>query len=214
MPRPPEDLTDRRSGRLVAYAPTARRTKRGHVFWWCKCDCGGYIEVSSSDFKKEHVQSCGCLYETCNLRHGHSRPGRESREYRAWVGAKSRCEYQRHRSYKDYGGRGIRVCDAWSNSFDAFLKDMGPHPGAGYSIERKDNMGDYTPANCVWADKATQMRNRRTVAKLTIDGVTKTIIEWSLESGVQRQTIKMRLAMGRTPRQAVYDPLNVRRYFG
>ena len=81
--------------------------------------------------------------------------------YRVYRAMLSRCYDKSQKSYINYGGRGIKVCDSWRNSFEAFIRDMGERPD-GYSIERKDNNGDYEPLNCVWASKYKQARNKRT----------------------------------------------------
>jgi hypothetical protein len=85
-------------------------------------------------------------------------------EYRSWVQMKQRCYNPNSYSYKNYGGRGIKVCDRWFNSFSSFIEDMGSRP-KGLSLERKDNDGNYEPNNCKWATKNEQLKNRRTYVR-------------------------------------------------
>ena len=94
------------------------------------------------------------------IKHGHTRQGKISAEYRSWVGAKRRTTSPNASDWKNYGGRGIKMCDRWLNSFENFLADMGPRP-EGHSLDRINNHGNYEPGNCRWATHTEQMRNRR-----------------------------------------------------
>lgn len=87
-------------------------------------------------------------------------------EYKTWSALKQRCYNKNDSKYKDWGGRGIKVCDRWLNSFENFFEDMGYRPSKYHSIERIDNNGNYEPTNCVWTDKKTQARNRRNSVKI------------------------------------------------
>lgn len=98
----------------------------------------------------------GSPIPTYGKTHGMSK----SPEYMIWQNMKARCYYPRDISYVNYGGRGIKVCDRWLNSFDNFIADMGKRP-KGTSIERKNNDGDYSPENCVWLDRSLQNHNQR-----------------------------------------------------
>ena len=105
---------------------------------------------------------------------------------------KQRCYNPNCRDYKYYGARGIRICDRWLESFDNYLADMGLRPD-GMTLERKDNDGDYTPENCVWATRATQSKNTRQNAFITYEGKTLTIADWEREKGFKQGTLKARL---------------------
>jgi len=100
-----------------------------------------------------------------NRTHGRTRTA----EYRSWQAAKERCYSPGHVGYPSYGGRGIKMCDEWRNSFAQFYADMGPCP-AGHSIERLDFNGDYTPGNCVWATQAQQSKNRKNTVYVLFRG--------------------------------------------
>jgi hypothetical protein len=98
-------------------------------------------------------------------KHGEaSRNGIVTAEYRAWQAMKTRCANEQQPGWKNYGGRGINVCDRWSNSFDDFLADMGRKPTPQYSLERVNNDEGYFPENCKWATRSEQNSNRRKVA--------------------------------------------------
>lgn len=117
-------------------------------------------------------------------------------EYYAWVDMRRRCNNPTFRVYYNYGGRGIKVCERWNNSFAAFLEDMGIRPSANHSLDRIDNDGDYEPGNVRWSTKLEQDNNRRTNVILTIDGVSHTIAEWSRISGVEVSLLSWRIKHG------------------
>ncbi len=137
--------------------------KRRNSFWVCMCDCGNIVVVRGASLKNGHTKSCGCLAattsaETCkrrNITHGKSGSG----AYVSWVNMLQRCLNSKNHKYKDYGGRGIVVCEKWKD-FNEFYSDMGERP-KDKSIERLDVNGDYTPENCVWATAEQQARNKR-----------------------------------------------------
>jgi hypothetical protein len=101
-----------------------------------------------------------------SLQHGHTRGHSESHTYQTWRAMKARCSYTTALDYQYYGGRGIRVCERWRESFPAFLEDMGARPSKEFSIDRIDVNGDYEPGNCRWATRSEQTLNRRRVKPL------------------------------------------------
>lgn len=116
-------------------------------------------------------------------------------EYVSWTAMKSRCLNEDSEAYPKYGGRGITICDQWITSFDCFLADMGPRPD-GYTLERKDNNGNYEPANCIWATRATQNRNKGNTRHIEFRGETKLLADWCREFGLNPQTASRRLECG------------------
>jgi hypothetical protein len=103
------------------------------------------------------------------------------------------------------------MCDRWRNSFENFYADMGSRPGSEYSIDRIDNDGNYEPDNCRWATCAVQNRNRRTNVRITLDGVSLTLVEWAERTGINRRTIQYRITRsGWSVERALTEPVNSR----
>ncbi len=135
-------------------------------------------------------------------RHGGSR----TPAHNSWRGMKDRCSNPRHHQFPDYGGRGISVCSRWAESFVAFLEDMGPQP-PGFTLERKDNDGNYEPKNCIWASRQAQGRNKSNNRLLSLHGRTQPLAAWAEETGLKRSTIVMRLdRYGWTVERALLTP--------
>jgi hypothetical protein len=111
-----------------------------------------------------------------------------------WVAIRQRCNNPNHPRFKDWGGRGIRICKRW-DKFENFLADMGEKP-PGLTIERKRNSGNYTPTNCVWATHLTQMNNRRDNWVVTYRGQTMNVMAWSRKLGINHLTLRWRLGKG------------------
>lgn len=126
-------------------------------------------------------------------------------EYIAWSHMRARCLNPNHRQYKDYGGRGIAICEPWE-AFEAFLADMGKRPTAGHSLDRRENDKGYSPENCRWATKQEQNRNHRGNHVLTFNGESKCIQDWADATGIRHTAIRVRLQRGWTVEKALTTP--------
>ena len=187
------DLTDQRFGKwfVVGYAG---RNKQNKPVFECKCDCGNVRVVAGSELCRGRSKSCGC---SPFAKHGYARRTKGIHSaYSTWANMKQRCTNPKLKHYKNYGGRGIRVCKRWMESFAYFLADMGEKPSPEHSLERLDNNGGYNPDNCRWATRAEQSKNKRNNFLLTYNGQTKTISGWAKSLGIDRMTLKGRLRRG------------------
>lgn len=197
------DLTGQRFNRLVALE---RAGKRGRApLYKCHCDCGSITIARGWDLKTGNTTSCGCWRNEQHTTHGHSTNG-QSREYAIWHAMRQRCSNKKCTGYKNYGARGITVCDRWL-SFENFIADMGLRPGPHYSLDRIDNSKGYSPENCRWATKREQVNNTRVNRRVTIKGRTLTATEWAREVGISPYVFRSRLNIGWHPERALYSPV-------
>ncbi len=196
------DLTGHVYGLLTVVSLTGK-TRYGCSVWLCRCECGNEKEVNSNCLRTGNTKSCGC-YRADALKKGRDKLHKDSlthgmtktKEHRTWRGLRSRCNDPSNKGYKNYGGRGIKVCERW-DSFENFFADMGPAPSPKHSIDRFPNVnGDYGPGNCRWATDAEQHANRRDNCYLEYRGETKMAVEWMAISGLPKSTFFNRLYRG------------------
>lgn len=165
MRKPLPDLTGQRFTRLLVLRPSLPVFMSGKLrpAWKCLCDCGKTAICLGESLRTNHTKSCGCLHleknRTNNLLHGHNRVGKRSPEYKSWDAMTQRTSNPNFIDYKNYGGRGIAVCERW-RKFENFLADMGARPD-GMSLDRINNDGNYEPGNCRWATRMQQRQNAR-----------------------------------------------------
>lgn len=200
-----KDETGQVYGHLTVIERAPNPGSRGGAFWLCQCDCGNSFVAPGIGLRAGQNISCGC--RKCSPTHGHSRRGSITPEYRCWKDMIARCHRPATKYFHNYGGRGIVVCDRWRHSFENFLADMGLRPSNRHSIDRKENGGNYEPANCRWATKQEQDNNRRTNRLLEVNGVSHTITEWARITGIAPVTIHYRIKRGWTIERAVMSPL-------
>jgi len=117
-------------------------------------------------------------------------------EYAAWASMKTRCFNPKAQQYANYGARGITVCAAWRDSFEAFIADMGARPSSKHSLDRIDNERGYEPENCRWATVHQQNNNQRHNRLIEVDGVVSTVAEAIARLGAHPATIKTRINRG------------------
>lgn len=117
-------------------------------------------------------------------------------EYSIWLEVKRRCYNPNFKDFKNYGGRGIKMCDEWKSSFSNFYNSLGQRPTPKHQIDRIDNEGNYEPDNCRWATRREQANNKRNNRLVTIHGKTKTFSGWSDETGLSRELIRDRYYKG------------------
>ncbi len=186
------DITKKRFGRLVVIS-RVENNKHGKTRWECLCDCGKLTEVLSNSLRSGRAKSCGCLQKQVTINRNTTHNMRRSPEYYIWMAMKSRCGNKKSQYFKNYGGRGISVCNKWINSFQRFYEDMGKRPSNNHSLDRIDNNGNYELGNCQWATRVEQARNARSNHNITLNGRTLCIAGWAERQGISYSTLYARI---------------------
>jgi len=180
------DLTGQKFSRLTVVRKSGKN-KHGHVLWLCKCNCGNERRVGSQTLRIGNTKSCGCFQREEIIKRNIRRAIHNmsnSRDFHKWCSI----------IYKNYGGRGIKVCDKWM-TFKGYFEDMGKCP-IGMSLDRIDNNGNYCKENCRWATRKEQQNNTRNNVKITHDGLTLTIKQWSEKKGIKYEKLLYRFHAG------------------
>lgn len=191
-----KDYTGVKFGKLIVIErlPHERGKKTRYK---CRCDCGNYSIVSSSNLATGHCTSCGCSVKKHGL-------AKKERLYTIWVVMRQRC---RDTDRKNYGGRGIKVCDEWQN-YSKFREWALSHGYAdNLSIDRINVNGNYEPSNCRWANAKQQALNKRNNHLLAYKGKSQTIVQWAEEIGISRVTLLTRIRRGWSVERAIETPI-------
>ena len=200
-----EDFTGKTFNRwtVIQYS---HKNKFNNRFWKCICICGQVRVVNESLFKSGRSKSCGCLQkEVVKNNRIHGLAG--TKIYFVWAGMKQRCTNPKQVAYKNYGGRGIKVCDEWQE-FEPFYKWAAINGyEKGRQLDRINNDLGYSPENCRFITPIENECNRSNNIRLTVGNETKTISEWTREKGFKKDVISARLKLGWTPEMAVSTPV-------
>lgn len=196
-------LDAQRFGLLTVIAREGNEGK--FAAWRCRCDCGTEIVVGGNKLRDGRRTKCYAR------NHPVERPPSFTlqyiNEYRSWASMHERCTNPKHKNYKNYGGRGITICERW-NEFKNFMLDMGRKPDPKFVIERDDVNGNYEPKNCKWIARKDQGRNRRNSVFVTYQGKRMLLLDLVEELGLSRGIVYGRLKAGWTLAQAIALPLS------
>lgn len=193
MYRIKDDVTGQRFERLLA---VERIVKNRRGYYRCICDCGNEVIVRADILKNGRAKSCGCYTrdraKKGDIRRVHGKHG--TRLYWIWLGIHARCNTKTNPAYKNYGGRGIAVCDEWLEDFQSFYDwAMANGYEDTLTIERKNVNGNYEPSNCCWIPREEQAGNTRANRKITYNGETYNLSEWARKVGISQSLIRWRL---------------------
>lgn len=199
------DLTGKKYGRLTVIERTQNKGKE--TMWICLCDCGNKIVVQGNNLKSGHSKSCGCYNSEATANRNYKHGKRHTRLYTIWSGMRRRCYEVTNPKYKDYGGRGIVVCEEWKDDFNNFyLWSMSHGYKDNLTIDRIDVNGNYEPSNCRWATNKEQANNRRSNKLYSYKGKTQNISQWANEFKIPYHKLHERLKKGWNIDKALNTP--------
>lgn len=210
------DLTGQRFGKLVVTEIGEKHPigKNGTMkqYWICQCDCGKTKEICGDNLRSGVSKSCGCETRKATIerstKHGFAKRGKNrSRIYSIWASMIRRCTNPKEMSYKDYGGRGIAVCDEWTD-FQTF-KDWAFANGYDdkLTIDRINVNGNYEPSNCRWVDMNVQANNTRANVMITLGRITHSMSDWCKILNLNYYVVRARRNLGWSDYDALFTPL-------
>lgn len=218
--RRPEDLVvGSKYGLLtITGPPIVEHKKNGKklvtvIHYPCRCDCGNVRPINWRTLLEKEEPSCGCTRWARRKLHSKAKGLCYTRLYGIWNAMNKRCYNENDHSYRNYGGRGITVCDEWRMDFLVFMEwAINNGYKENLTIERMNNDLGYSPENCSWKSRKEQGRNRRSNHNLSYNGETRTVTEWAEITGISFTTITRRLARGWSIEDALTkDPADTRR---
>jgi hypothetical protein len=173
----------------------AGRDKSGNSMWIGSCrHCSG-THVGRVEVLRKAL-SCGCLFREMLSARAKTHGKSKTAEYCIHRNMVRRCTDPTDHAFKDYGGRGITVCDSWLEDVRNFISDMGLRPTKLHTLDRKDNNGNYEPSNCRWATRIEQANNKRNVLRISFNGQSLSLREWSTLTGISKDALYLRISRG------------------
>lgn len=197
------DLTNNKYGRLKVLKINGKQKTK--ITWLCRCDCGKILVVTGESMKSGNTLSCGCMRSEMVSNKNRSHNMSKTPIYHVWQAMKNRCLSSNDKQFKDYGGRGICVCDKWK-TFEGFYEDMGESYRSWLTIERIDRNGNYCLENCTWADRITQGNNTSRNRLEIVDGITDTVANHARRYGHTYSTVQHRLQRNWNVEEAFKTP--------
>lgn len=183
------DLTGKKFGRLTVIERA--ENKNGRIMWKCQCECGKIVIIQNYNLKSGHTKSCGC-YRKDNPQ-GKTHNKSNTRLYTIWENIKQRCYNPNNNRYKNYGARGITVCDKWKEFMPFYNWAMANGYRDDLTIDRIDVNGNYEPSNCRWATPKEQANNTRQNRMITYNGKTQTLAQWADEMNIDYRALWARI---------------------
>ena len=205
MARKIKDIVNVKFGRLTVIKFIKR--EKSKTYWECQCDCGNKIITTQNSLQTGSTKSCGCLFKEGNNKKMNLS---DTKLYNTWRSMKSRCYNQKSDSYKNYGNKGIIVCDEWLNKENGFINFYNWAINNGYkenlTIDRIDSNKNYEPSNCRWATRKVQNNNTSRNRYIAFNGLTLTMSQWTEKIGLNKNTLKNRLDNKWTIKKALTTP--------